>query len=72
MGVNTAREEELKRRVRESAPLTERLQDCKARLGKMCSQGRPPRMTIPVQWDDDDWFICRTIDDALAELAKRC
>src|SRR5438094_508515 len=49
-------------------PLRERLKNIKDRIAKMCSQGRPPRMCIPVQFDDDDWFINRTIEDALAAL----
>jgi hypothetical protein len=63
------RADELNRRLRET-PLTSRLNDSKRRIGKMCSEGRPPRMSIPVQYDDDDWFINRTIEDALDELQK--
>jgi hypothetical protein len=29
----------------------------------MCSEGRPPKMSIPVQWNDDDFFICTTLRD---------
>lgn len=64
-----SREDELKDRVRASGTLTERLAACRSRIGKMCSEGRPPRMTVPVQWYDDDWFISVTIEDAIALLS---
>ncbi len=35
----------------------------------MCSEGRPPRMTIPVQYDDDDFYISTTLSDAHATIA---
>lgn len=62
------RAEELKQRVRET-PLSERLTDARRRIGKMCSEGRPPRMTIPVQHDDDDFYISTTLADAQATIA---
>lgn len=62
--------EQLEQRVRESAPLAERLQQCYQRIGKMCSEGRPPRMCIPVQWDDDDFFITTTLQDALIDVRR--
>ncbi len=36
----------------------------------MCAEGRPPRMKIPVAWDDDDFFIATTIADALTALDR--
>jgi hypothetical protein len=60
-----SRQEELENRVRESGTLTERLNECRVRVGKMCSERRPPKMTIPVQWDDDDFFISVTLKDAM-------
>ena len=57
-------QEELEARVRE-IPLQERLVRCRSMIGKMCSEGRPPKMTIPVQWNDEDFFISVTIKDAL-------
>lgn len=57
-------QEELEQKVRESGSLVERLESCCARIGKMCSEGRPPKMTIPVQWYDDDFFISVTLKDA--------
>ena len=56
--------EALEQRIRDSAPLTERIKDSKTRIGKMCKEGRPPHMTIPAQWNDDDMFICTTLSDA--------
>jgi len=46
--------EDLDKQVSESAPLLDRLDECMTRIGKMCSEGRPPKMTIPCQWSDDD------------------
>jgi hypothetical protein len=58
--------EEVEKQIRESAPLSDRLTDCKDRIGKMCAEGRPPKMSIPSQWNDDDLFICTTLSDAQA------
>jgi len=54
--------------VRALGTLEARLLDCRRRVGDMCAEGRPPRMSIPVRGSDDDIFICQTIDDALAAL----
>jgi hypothetical protein len=62
------RAEELKQRIRET-PLDERLDNAKRRIGRMCSEGRPPHMTIPVQYDDDDFYISTTLSDAQATIA---
>jgi len=59
--------EELKAQVRET-PLRERLEQIREMIGKMCSEGRPPKMTIPVQWNDEDFFISVTIQDAIDRL----
>ena len=60
--------EELDKKVSESAPLLVRLDDCMDRIGKMCKEGRPPKMTIPCQWSDDDIFIVATIKEAVEQL----
>lgn len=57
--------EGIKKKVSESAPLLERLDDCMYRVGRMCSELRPPKMTIPVNWNDDDLFITTTILEAI-------
>ena len=59
-----SRQEELEGIVRESGSLVERLEMCRARIAAMCKEGRPPKMTIPVQWNDDDFFISVTLKDA--------
>lgn len=56
--------ETLEARVRE-VPLHERLEQSQQRIGVMCSEGRGPRMCIPVQYTDDDFFICTTLRDAV-------
>lgn len=66
-----ARQEELESQVRESGTLIERLRECRKRIGKMCSEHRPPHMTIPVQWDDDDFFISVTLQDAIDALGAQ-
>lgn len=63
MAIRTA--EELEQQVRESGTLIERLQECRERIGKMSKEGRQPKMTIPVQWYDDDFFISVTLQDAI-------
>ncbi len=57
--------EDLEKRVRDSGSLIERLDKCHEMIGKMCSEGRPPKMTIPVQWHDEDFFIAVTLQDAI-------
>ena len=59
---------ELEIRVSESGSLTTRLEECRKRIGNMCSEGRCPKMSIPVAWDDDDFFINTTLRDAIAAL----
>ena len=61
--------ERLEEMVRET-PLLTRLDNCQRMIGKMCREGRPPKMTIPVQWNDEDFFITTTIKDAINELSK--
>jgi hypothetical protein len=60
-------EDTLKARVRE-IPLIDRLTECRDRIGRMCSERRGPRMCIPVSWDDDDFFIATTLEDAVELL----
>ena len=55
--------EDLAKKIRKT-PLKERLQMCRKMIGKMCGQGRPPKMTIPVHWEDEDVFISVTLKDA--------
>lgn len=50
--------------------LVERLREAMSRVGKMCSEGRPPKMRIPATPDDDDLFICNTIREAIAALSR--
>lgn len=61
----------LEESVRNSASLPDRLADCRRRIGEMCSDGRPPRMSVPVQWNDDDIFIVTTLEDAAKALASQ-
>lgn len=56
--------EKLEEQVREQDLLT-RLELCQRMIGKMCSEGRPPKMSIPVQSQDEDFFICTTLRDAI-------
>ena len=62
------RTDELKERIRQQ-PLNDRLEESRRRIGDMCSKGRCPKMTIPVQHDDDDFYINTTLADAQATIA---
>ena len=62
------RTDELKERIRQQ-PLNDRLEESRRRIGDMCSKGRCPKMTIPVQYDDDDFYINTTLSDAQATIA---
>lgn len=64
----SARELELEQRVRDSGSLSERLKDSRKRIGNMCAEHRGPRMTIPVEWSDDDFFICLALKDATSKI----
>jgi len=61
--------EKLEQLVRDSAPLTERLQKCTRIIGELCRERRPPSMSIPVQWYDEDFFMSVTLSDAIDALA---
>lgn len=62
--------EKLESRVREQDLLT-RLEECQRRIGKMCSEGRCPRMSIPVQYDDDDFYIVTTLREAIHQVVDQ-
>ena len=49
---------------------TDRLKECTTRIGTMCGDGRPPRMSIPVREDDDDIFITTTCLQAAQEITE--
>ena len=61
--------EEMEARVHET-PLADRLEKCRVIVGKLCSDGRPPKMTIPVQWDDEDFFMSVTMKDAITAIKR--
>lgn len=51
--------------------LLTRLAESMDRIGRMCSEGRPPRMSIPAdRTRDDDLFICGTIIAATSEITR--
>lgn len=51
------------------AGLVERLRAAEAMIGAMCSDGRPPKMSIPAQPDrDEDIVICDTMEAARTAL----
>jgi hypothetical protein len=66
-GGSMDRSDYLKDRLRQ-IPIKDRLATCREMIGKMCKEKRPPRMTIPVQWNDEDFFISNTIADVLKEI----
>jgi hypothetical protein len=65
---NLTAEEQLEKRVRDSAPLMKRLEEITKRIAHMCANHHGPKMSIPVEWYDDDFFIATTIKDAIAAL----
>jgi regulator of replication initiation timing len=50
--------------------IIERLKECTTRIGTMCGDGRPPKMSIPVREDDDDIFITGTCLKAAAAIEQ--
>lgn len=48
--------------------LLNRLYVCQRRIGLMCSEGRPPTMTIPPRPSDEGMFITVTLRDAAAVI----
>lgn len=63
-------QEEYEQRVRDSDLLEVRLDKCHTMIGNMCKERRPPKMTIPLQWSDEDFYISVTIADAIKELGR--
>jgi hypothetical protein len=62
--------EVLEERVRQDGTLIERLGKCAGMIGVMCKEGRPPQMSIPVRWNDEDFYISTTITDAIAAVER--
>lgn len=60
----------LYQRQRDSDTLLVRLDKSRKMIGKMCSERRPPKMSIPVQWDDEDEYITGAINDAMAFIEE--
>lgn len=51
--------------------LLDRINESQRRIGAMCSERRPPRMSVPPNRErDDDLFICDALQDAAAEIAR--
>jgi len=51
--------------------LVKRLNESMSRIGNMCSEGRPPKMSIPARPEyDDDLFIIATIKSAIERIAE--
>ena len=56
-------------------PLTERLSKSQGMIGKMCSEHRPPRMSIPAGMDilyggDEDLYITDALRDAVDRITE--
>ncbi len=52
----------------QQTPLPERLKMSRRMVAKMCSETRPPKMSIPPSADDEDMFICQTLADAMETI----
>ncbi len=57
---------ELEARIR-TTPLQDRLRRCVQRIGELVDENRL-RMSIPVAWDDDDFYFALTLRDAIDAL----
>lgn len=51
------------------APLQERIEESAKMIGMMCSESRPPKMSIPAQWYDEDFYITETLKQAGRRIA---
>lgn len=51
-------------------PLLERLTQAQTMISKMCADGRPPKMSVPVRPCDEDVFISLTLGDAVAMIKQ--
>lgn len=49
-----------------ATPLPDRIAKAKEMISAMCAEGRPPKMSVPVEPTDEDVFITVTLTDALA------
>lgn len=63
------KEDDIKERIRQE-PLLERLSKCRWMIGRMCSELRPPKMSIPVRWYDEDMYIDETLKQAMEMLSE--
>jgi len=61
--------EKLRAKVSEE-DLKVRLERATGMIGKMCSEKRPPKMSIPVQHYDEDIFIIQTLKDAIEAIEE--
>jgi hypothetical protein len=50
--------------------LAKRIQESMDRIGEMCIESRPPKMSIPAQPTDDDLFITETLKQCAAALER--
>ena len=51
-------------------PLLDRLEQARRMIGRMCADGRCPRMSVPVQETDEDVYISLTLRDAAAMITQ--
>src|SRR5690348_4538175 len=56
----------------EQADIVERLRQIRGRIGRMCREGTPPRMSVPALPEDDDLFISDAADQAADEIERLC
>lgn len=56
-------------RTLRGSSLKDRIEQSGRMIGEMCAQGRCPKMSIPVRWTDEDFYISQTLADADADLA---
>ena len=62
-------EKELRKTI-QTMPLLERLDMCQTMICEMCSNSRPPKMSIPVRWSDEDQLIIQTLQDSVEVIKE--
>lgn len=61
--------EDIENQIRKT-PLIERLEKSRKIIGKLASEGRYPKMSIPVQPTDEDIFVSTTLLDAMEFISR--
>ena len=64
-------EEDINNKIREYGSLEKRLDKCIDVIADLTSNRRPPQISIPPHYMDDDLFIITTIEDAIEHIKHK-